>query len=618
MIPSIQPPLRNLATKARLPAGIFLFSVLYIVASNAVLLGSINKFVFGHIGHLLLTAVVLTGFLFIFRRDRRDLLATGLLYLLLLTPAGMISALAEPDGSTAKQIARNITDNNCWAISLSVLIMLFTASSCFFSNRLAQRVIRVLSALLWTAAIALPLLFVGYWLSHQALFSSDVLVALWQTDPAEAFEYVSYKGSALSSVLLVSAVILCVISVRTLTCRQTLKGYNRMIPMATVIMLMAAIYSSVKTGGGNATLDVFRTTVAKIEELDSFKHQLEHRKVLIASLDSIKHQGRPGLFVVIIGESQTRDRMSAYGYERETTPWLSSKRHDQHFVLMENSYSCYPQTVQALGQALTSHSQFSSQSLAESPSIVEIANAAGYEVIWLSNQNRLGNWDTPTTVIANQAGLQVWLNSNIGKKIQSQHFDDALLWELAKIPSAQDKKSLVFLHVLGCHSDYRQRYPSSFDIWRDDTGAYDNAVRFSDDFTRRVYELVKDRPDFQALVFMSDHGEYPTIGHTTDPFKWSMVRIPLWAAFSNSFEESASETVRFFAANANKPFTNDMFFDMICGLLDIKNHPYYEKRNDPASSDFNRPVEMLSTVSGKFRIVDDPNLSSPLQPTSSP
>lgn len=617
MISSVQASIQRFATKIKLPVGLFLFSILYIVVSNAALLGCINKFVFGHIGHLLLTAVVLTGFLFIFRRDRRDLLATGLLYLLLLMPAGMIAALAEPDGSPAKCIARNITDNNCWAISLSVLIMLFTASSCFFSNRLVQRVIRVLSALLWTAVAALPLLFVGYWLSHQALFSSDVMVALWQTDPVEAFEYVSYKGSALSSVLLVSAVILCVISVRTLTCRQTLKGYNRMIPMATVIMLIAAIYSSVKTGG-NATLDVFQTTVAKIEELDSFKHQLEHRKALIASLDSIKHQGRPGLFVVIIGESQTRDRMSAYGYERETTPWLASKRHDQHFVLMENSYSCYPQTVQALGQALTSHSQFSSLSLADSPSIVEIANAAGYEVTWLSNQNRLGGWDTPTTVIANQAGLQVWLNSTIGKKIQSPHFDDALLGELAKIPSVQDKKSLVFLHVLGCHSHYHERYPSSFDIWRDDAGAYDNAVRFSDDFTRRVYELVKDRPDFQALVFMSDHGEYPTIGHTTDPFKWSMVRIPLWAAFSSSFEETAAETVRSFAANANKPFTNDMFFDMICGLLDIKSHPYYEKRNDPASSDFNRPVEMLSTGFGKFRIVDDPNLSSTFQPTSTP
>ena len=67
MISSVQASIQRFATKIKLPVGLFLFSILYIVVSNAALLGCINKFVFGHIGHLLLTAVVLTGFLFIFR-----------------------------------------------------------------------------------------------------------------------------------------------------------------------------------------------------------------------------------------------------------------------------------------------------------------------------------------------------------------------------------------------------------------------------------------------------------------------------------------------------------------------------------------------------------------------
>ena len=58
----------------------------------------------------------------------------------------------------------------------------------------------------------------------------------------------------------------------------------------------------------------------------------------------------------------------------------------------------------------------------------------GYHVSWLSNQNRLGGWDSPTTVIANEADHQVWINETIGEKIQSRHYDDTLVDELRKIP----------------------------------------------------------------------------------------------------------------------------------------------------------------------------------------
>ena len=108
-----------------------------------------------------------------------------------------------------------------------------------------------------------------------------------------------------------------------------------------------------------------------------------------------------------------------------------------------------------------------------------------------------------------------------------------------------DAKQLVFLHVLGCHSNYEQRYPSSY-ASRDGEPSedYDNAVRFSDDFTRQVYEYLRTRSDFQALLFFSDHGEDPKHGHTLDPFTWKMVRIPLWAAFSDGFIQSAPEAAQ--------------------------------------------------------------------------
>ena len=49
-----------------------------------------------------------------------------------------------------------------------------------------------------------------------------------------------------------------------------------------------------------------------------------------------------------------------------------------------------------------------------------------------------------------------------------------------------------------------------------------------------------------------------------------MVRIPLWVAFSDGFIQSAPEAVQALKENVGKFFTNDMVFDLVCGLLDIQ------------------------------------------------
>ena len=87
-----------------------------------------------------------------------------------------------------------------------------------------------------------------------------------------------------------------------------------------------------------------------------------------------------------------------------------------------------------------------------------------------------------------------------------------------------------------------------------------------------------------------------------------MVRIPLWAAFSDAFIQTAPDTVGALKSNVGKFFSNDMLFDLACGILGIKEQPYYEKHNDLSSSSYSRNLQDLTTVSGKFRIADDPNI----------
>ena len=81
-------PFRAWVNALILPITLYLFAVSFIFLTNAFLLGT-YKHAFGHAGYTLLTAVGLAGFLYVFRKDRRDLAATLILYLLLNVPGAL-------------------------------------------------------------------------------------------------------------------------------------------------------------------------------------------------------------------------------------------------------------------------------------------------------------------------------------------------------------------------------------------------------------------------------------------------------------------------------------------------------------------------------------------------
>ena len=46
-------------------------------------------------------------------------------------------------------------------------------------------------------------------------------------------------------------------------------------------------------------------------------------------------------------------------------------------------------------------------------SIIDVANAAGYDTVWISNQVQYGLADTPITTIASEAKQQIWLHDKV-------------------------------------------------------------------------------------------------------------------------------------------------------------------------------------------------------------
>lgn len=598
--------------------GFFLFgSILLFLCLINLVLGCDPRYVLGRSSHTLLTALLATFFLFLFRRDPKDLGATLVAYGLLLVPVVMLAFVAPPARILPKSFAVAVSEANCWALSVAMLTMLVTASSIFFSSAWARFVVRGFSALLWGSIVLLALFFAGYWLTHRSVLSSEILVAIWQTNPQEAVEYLTVQGEGLIALLTGIVLSLVALSVRVVMHRQTLAVHHPRLGLVLLVMIIVAAFSAFKTQG-NLTLGIFDGARKTVEALDGFKKEVEKRQSLVAKLPEMTQKGDDGLFVVVIGESHTRDRMSAYDYGRDTTPWLRSQRGNGRFVFWENAYSNYPNTVFSLSQALTAKSQYDDRILEQSPSILEILNAAGYETWWISTQVQFGAWDTPVSVIANFADEQRWLSGQIDERGHNKLLDGILVEELAKIP-VSNKKRMVFLHMTGTHTNYKRRYPSEYERWpiqdkndrdSDRENAYDNAMYYNDHVWQSIYELLRKRSDFRALFVTSDHGEEATLGmHTPDPklFTWSMVRIPTWAYFSESYEKDHPDRMEALRNNASKPWTNDMLYEALLGLTGVTGHSFYSEASDIFSSEYDRPWKTLRTIHGALPLTEDPS-----------
>jgi heptose-I-phosphate ethanolaminephosphotransferase len=169
---------------------------------------------------------------------------------------------------------------------------------------------------------------------------------------------------------------------------------------------------------------------------------------------------KPSTILLIIGESESRDYMSAFSEcEYDTTPWLKAKKEDPHFLLFPNSYSCIAHTVSCLERALTEFNQYNDKQFYTSCSIIDIAHKAGYTTSWYSNQGHLGCADTPVTLVANTSQTAKWTKQNLNQV----QYDEALLEYLEEVNP--QKNNFVVIHLKGNHFNFINRYPSQFTKW---------------------------------------------------------------------------------------------------------------------------------------------------------
>ncbi|MBP5211782.1 MAG: phosphoethanolamine transferase [Pyramidobacter sp.] len=465
--------------------------------------------------------------------------------------------------------------------------------------------------------VLFPTCCLGYFLISGRPISSPILLTLFQTNYAEAIAYIKTQDATKICTAGILCVIICYFYTK-LTPKLPIHCSRKKLITCMLLALLCGYKAFHEIRDCNM-LNAFILVRDALREYKAFTRGARQRQQHLAHLTGIHvSPKRGGLYVLVIGESETRDHMHAYCYRKSTTPWLDEAIADKHSLLFGQAYSNHVHTVPALTYALTAKNQYNTIKLKDAPSITEVAKAAGYTVYWLSNQLQYSYYDVPVAIITSTVDHRVWLNENINENIKTMFYDEQLVGEFEKLAVSPEKNALVVLHLLGNHFHYEERYPPAFSKFPPPftdpmrrVAQYDNSIYYIDHVLSRIVNVARKHNNFKCLIYMSDHGEETDLGygHESSKFTWQMAHIPLFVAYSDSFEKDAPEICATLRDNKNRPWTNDLLYDLLVHVMGIENAPSYQAKFDLSSPFYAMPIAKLKTLHGKKRIEEDPAIN---------
>lgn len=484
-----------------------------------------------------------------------------------------------------------------------------------------RMIARIACVVLMLLYVGIQFTYVGYYFITHSLISINMLLALAQTNLAETKEYIDVNIPYAELILGTLAILI----LAWLIFHSSRFSFNGRLPVSRKAWWAMALLFLVNVGlcclsiGATRLAHVYYETYETLSSFSDFQTMVEKRRhmsikdrVLAAQLKAAPD----GVYVLIIGESLTRDHMGVYGYHRNTTPFQTEAAADSHYTFFNHAYSCYTQTVQVLTEALTEKNQYNDMELVDAYSIIDMARQAGFHTTWISNQSRYGVWDTPIGAIGSACDDQYWINQYVGTDVVTKDFDTALIPYLRKV-DPKNRRQLVVVHLMGSHVSYWDRYPSEFYHWPESMGKerstadvmndeYDNSVLFNDYVVESIMNEAVNYMKADSVLYFSDHGEQVTErpGHNADQFDYTMVHIPFWIYTSDDYQRSHPRTLKTMWERRNMPFTNDMLYDTFMGLMGLTATRYDEK-SDILSPDFDKDVTTLMTMYGNVMVRND-------------
>ncbi len=314
--------------------------------------------------------------------------------------------------------------------------------------------------------------------------------------------------------------------------------------------------------------------------------------------------GDEGLVVVLhIGESVRADRLGLNGYTnkgRSTTPWLCAQQQAGSLINYSDCISSAPHTCTALITMLTDARRCFSHSNpaygAQAGSVLELFAANRFSVysFFGPRARHVLKYDTVSSSLTKSSTARFHAPGN----------PQTIIPTMAEVLREQPQKNLLlFINNEGSHAPFGH-YEAENAPFQPATpclsnpvahaeavnNAYDNTIHYTDEYIRRVVELLKGRPF--VYMYMSDHGEY--LGHdglwgrggvSERYHSTSGSRVGMFAVVSPEFEAlhpRFTQAVQNLRAHADMTVGHEHLYHTLLGMVGLET-PYYNAALDLCS-----------------------------------
>ncbi|MFJ2526724.1 phosphoethanolamine transferase CptA [Pseudomonas helmanticensis] len=500
----------------------------------------------------------------------------------------------------------------------------------------------IIGVVLWACSMAS----LGYFFIYEQEFSQSVIFIMFESNISEAGEYMTqYFAWWMVPAFLAHTAFAYFLLTRL---RPVYMPRGRAFVAAMAILIAVIGYPLVKQtlrmGSFDQGFEKFETRIEpavpwqmvvayhRYQETLADMQGMLHNVSKIAPLKNLKDAtaDQPKTLVLVIGESTNRQRMSLYGYQRNTTPELD-KLKDQ-LAVFDNVVTPRPYTIEALQQVLTFADEEHPDLYLSTPSLVSVMKQAGYKTFWITNQQTMTKRNTMLTTFSEQADEQVYLNNN--RNQNAAQYDGDVIEPFNKALADAAPRKLIVVHLLGTHMSYQYRYPPTFDKFQDRNGvppgvrddqvptynSYDNAVLYND-FV--VSSLIKDYAKSDPngfLLYLSDHGEdvFDSVGHKTlgrneNKPTAPMYTIPFMAWASPKWKANHDWN---FAGDLDRPYSSSHLIHTWADLAGLSFDELDRSKSLVSDSFKARPLLIGDPYQTEQRALIDFSLMKPKKPSA--
>ena len=405
---------------------------------------------------------------------------------------------------------------------------------------------------------------------YDSLPSTASYIAIFSTTKNETIEFI-HAYSSLKIIFGISGMVLLISLIIVLIKKVNFKPLILVISLIFIVNLINIIwrphliyFKNISVYRLLHTYSDYKNEIIKFNSFSSKHSQIDVKRNNVP--DNETH-------IVIIGESTSRHHMSLYGYSRITNPRLSALK--KELIIIDNVSSSAVTTVESLKDVLILRD---STGIETNFTLLDVLKKVGFKVYWISNQQFMENGYHLVSAIANRADKKIFLNN-----LNHFTYDEAIIPNLKEVLKDSINKKVIFIHLMGCHTDYKNRYPSAFNYFTSKSlnknkikaeviDNYDNAVRYNDFVVSEIIRNVKQINGCVSLVYFSDHGEEvydyrDFYGHADVSLSKYMVDIP-FIIWGNKCFMSNNENHQE-SSNAKQIFSLKEFSLSYLSFLDI-------------------------------------------------